>query len=75
MRSIPDACPAEPTMSCELANTVNLLRDEVVRLNRAVASLESHAAGRAVQLRDASLSLAGVSLSAAAVVWILQAVL
>lgn len=55
-----------------LAKTVGILRDEVLRLNKAVGKLEVHMAGRSVRMRDASLTSAGVLLSVASLVWLLQ---
>lgn len=55
-----------------LANTVDILRDEVLRLSQAVTRLEAHTAGRAVRMRDLALTSAGALLSVAATLWILQ---
>lgn len=55
-----------------LANTVGILRDEVLRLSQAVTRLENHTAGRAVRARDAALTVAGVCLSTASFIWTLQ---
>jgi hypothetical protein len=55
-----------------LANTVDILRDEVLRLSQAVTRLETHTAGRAVRARDAALTMAGALLSMASVLWMLQ---
>lgn len=55
-----------------LSHTVGILRDEVLRLRQAVSQLEAHAAGRSVRIRDYVLTVAGVLVSAASVLWMLQ---
>lgn len=49
--------------ACFLAETVEVLRDEVLRLHQAVSRLEAHAAGKTVRARDLALTVAGVTLS------------
>ena len=55
-----------------LSHSIDILRDEVFRLNFAVSKLEAHAAGRSVRFRDLSLTIAGGLLSVSSVVWLFQ---
>lgn len=63
-------CPATKE-TCLIVETVTSLVDEVIRLSAVVNRLEARSTGRSVQLRDLSLTVAGVMLSSASVLWML----
>jgi hypothetical protein len=62
-------CSVQPSDVCVLADTVFVLRDEVMRLGQVVGKLEAHAAGRSVRMRDLSLTVGGLWVSIASIVW------